>query len=440
MKLSGWGRFPRLDCRVCAPASVEALAAQVAEGGLIARGAGRAYGDSALSQTNTVEMRRFNRMVSFDGKAGRLVAEAGVLLADIIDAFLPLGWFPAVTPGTRYVTLGGMIAADVHGKNHHKDGSMAACVDWIELMGADGAVKRCSPKRNKALFEWTLGGMGLTGVILRAAIRLRRVETGWIRQETIPAPSLAEAMAVFEARDEASYSVAWIDCLAQGASRGRSLVMLGEHARPSDLGPDRARAPLQISRKRRVAVPFDAPGFALNRHSVQAFNALYWRAGLRNAGGRLVDWESFFYPLDRIGGWNRIYGRKGLAQFQCVLPPDRAQVGIEALLDRIAETGQGAFLAVLKKFGPGRGGLSFPEEGYTLALDFPVNRQSLALIDALEAETVGFGGRFYLAKDSHLRPERLRAADPRIEDFAAMRQADGRHTAFASAQSERLDL
>lgn len=440
MRLSGWGRHPRLECHVSAPADDQGVAARLAAGRAIARGAGRAYGDSAMSAANTLDMRRFNRMVSFDAATGRLVAEAGVLLADVISAFLPLGWFPAVTPGTRFVTLGGMIAADVHGKNHHKDGSMASCVDWIELMGADGTVRRCSSSRNKALFDWTLGGMGLTGVILRAAIRLRRVETGWIRQETIPAPNLAAAMAVFESRGEATYSVAWIDCLAKGEALGRSLVMLGEHAARSDLTAQRARTPFPGTRRARLSLPLDLPGLALNRVTVGAFNALYWQAGLRRAGGQLVDWDSYFYPLDRIGGWNRIYGRKGLVQFQCVLPPDAAAAGLAALLGETAEAGQGSFLAVLKKFGPGRGGLSFPTEGYTLALDFPVNRRSLALVDRLERIAVAHGGRFYLAKDARLTPARLRQADPRADDFAAMRQAEGLAAAFASAQSERLEL
>ncbi len=440
MTLEGWGRFPRLACRVRAPRSEAELAALVAEGGLIARGNGRAYGDSAISVQNTVDMRRFNRMISFDETSGRLVAEAGVLLADVITCFLPRGWFPAVTPGTKFVTLGGMIAADVHGKNHHKEGSMASSMDWIELMGADRKVRRCSPSRNKALFEWTLGGMGLTGVILRAAVRLRPVETGWILQETIPAPSLAEAMAAFEARADATYSVAWIDCLARGPSLGRSLLMLGEHAELGELPAARRRSPFETPLRRRLVVPFDLPGLALNGNSVRAFNALHWRAGIRAAGERLVDWDSYFYPLDRIGNWNRIYGRKGLVQFQCVLPPDAARAGLEALLGEVSESGRGAFLAVLKKFGPGRGGLSFPQEGYTLALDFAANRKSLALISELDRIAIAHGGRFYLAKDSRLEAARLREADPRAEDFAAMRRADGTRPTFASAQSERLDL
>lgn len=243
MKLSGWGRHNPQDCRISKPRDEDSLRARVAEGGLIARGNGRSYGDSAMSAANTVDMRGFDRMLGFDGETGQLVAEAGVMLDDIITTFLPRGWFPWVTPGTRFVTLGGMIAADVHGKNHHLHGSFGAFVDWIDLMGPDGQVRRCGPLDNSDLFAATLGGMGLTGVILRAAFRLRRVETGFIRQETIATANLTETLAAFEAHQSATYSVAWIDCLASGDSLGRSLITLGEHASVGDLPRRNRTAP-----------------------------------------------------------------------------------------------------------------------------------------------------------------------------------------------------
>jgi len=440
MILSGWGRFPRVDCRVTRPRTEAELQALVAEGALIARGNGRSYGDAALSAQGTVDMRGFSRMLSFDAATGQLVAEAGVLLSDIIAAFLPRGWFPLVTPGTKFVTLGGMIAADVHGKNHHKDGSMAASVDWVEVMDGDGVVQRASATQNAELFGYTIGGMGLTGIILRAALRLRPVQSGWIVQETLPAPDLARAMALFEASGNATYSVAWIDCLASGDSLGRSLVMLGEHAAPADLDNRRRARPFVIPPRRRLSVPFDAPGFALNRYSVGAFNTAYWRKGRRSAGRALVDWDSYFYPLDGIGHWNRIYGRKGFAQFQCVLPLAASEPGLRALLAEIAASGQGSFLAVLKRFGAQDSRFSFPMEGYTLALDFPVTPATLALMDRLDAVTLDHGGRFYLAKDARMSVATLRRADPRLPAFLAMRAAEGRARSFASALSERLDL
>lgn len=440
MILSGWGRFPKLDCAVTAPRTEADLRALVAQGPLIARGNGRAYGDSALNPARTVDMRRFNRLLAFDPATGQLTVEAGAILGDIVAAMLPRGWFPAVTPGTRFVTVGGMIAADVHGKNHHRDGSFGAFVDWIDVMAADGRVVRASPSAEAELFHWTIGGMGLTGVILRAAFRLIPVETAWIRQTLIAAPDLDAAMAAFDAAREATYSVAWIDCLSSGARLGRSIVMLGEHATRADLPPARAAHPYATPRKPRLGVPIDAPGWALNRFSVRAFNALYYRKGMWGAGESLIDWDSFFYPLDAIGGWNRIYGRRGFAQFQCVLPLERSRDGLRALLGAISASGQGSFLSVIKRFGPQAGRFSFPMEGYTLALDFPVKATTLALMQALDRIVIDHGGRFYLAKDSRMTPATLRAADPRAAAFAALRARGDWGGHFASAQSQRLEL
>jgi decaprenylphospho-beta-D-ribofuranose 2-oxidase len=328
----------------------------------------------------------------------------------------------------------------VHGKNHHKDGSFRGCVDWIDIMGSDSEVRRCSLDDNPAIFDHTLGGMGLTGVIVRAAIRLRPVATAWIQQTTIAAPDLKSAMAAFEAAQDATYSVAWIDCLGTGRDLGRSLVMLGEHAARNDLSAKKARAPFHIKPKRNVSIPIDLPAFTLNSVTVRAFNALYYWAGARKSGLQLVDWDSFFYPLDAILGWNRIYGRKGFMQFQCVLPLDRSEAGLTALLEETAKAGAGSFLAVLKRFGKQNSAFSFPMEGYTLALDFPVNSKTLALLERLDQITLDHGGRFYLAKDSRMSAATLRTSDQRVDDFQAHRQSKGFTSRFRSAQSERLSI
>jgi len=441
MRIAGWGRYPQMDARVLAPRDLDALRDLVVSAPhVIARGNGRAYGDSAINPDATIRMRHFDHMIAFDPATGQLVAEGGVLLGDIIAAFLPRGWFPMVSPGTKFVTLGGAIAADVHGKNHHKDGSFRACVDWVEIMGPDGETHRCGPDDDPVLFDHTLGGMGLTGIILRAAIRLRPVETAWIRQTTLAAPNLRAAMAAFEEAQDATYSVAWIDCLGTGARLGRSLVMLGEHAICADLPPDRAAAPFAVTPKRKRTVPFDFPAFTLNSVTLRAFNALYYRKGARNTGTRLVDWDSYFYPLDAILGWNRIYGRKGFAQFQCVLPLDRSEAGLSALLAEIARAGSGSFLAVLKRFGKQDSAFSFPMEGYTLALDFPVTARTLALLERLDRITLDHGGRFYLAKDSRMSAATLRASDRRVDDFHSLRDTRGLTARFRSAQAERLEL
>jgi hypothetical protein len=282
--------------------------------------------------------------------------------------------------------------------------------------------------------------MGLTGIILRAAIRLRPVESAWIRQTTIAAPNLKAAMAAFETAQDATYSVAWIDCLGTGANLGRSLVMLGEHAARADLSPGQARAPFQIKPKRKLSVPMDFPTFTLNSLTVRAFNALYYWAGARKTGTRLVDWDNYFYPLDAILGWNRIYGRKGFAQFQCALPLDRSEAGLTALLAEIARARSGSFLAVLKRFGKQDSAFSFPMEGYTLALDFAVTDKTLALLERLDQITIDHGGRFYLAKDSRMSAATLRASDTRAADFHAHRDSHGYTSRFRSAQSERLAL
>lgn len=448
--LSGWGRYPRRGCDIWEPRSPEDVVAVISglegmrEATCVARGNGRAYGDSAMNTGHTVDMRRMNRMVDFDPVRGVLTAEAGVLLSDIIESFLPRGWFPPVTPGTKFVTLGGMIAADVHGKNHHKDGSFGNFVEWIDLVEASGAIVRCSRTERPDLFGWTLGGMGLTGIILRAAFRLIPVETGWIRQTTVAAAGLDEVMEQFEASAAATYSVAWIDCLAGGKRQGRSLLMLGEHARPAEL-PDKA-ASERYARKAGTAfsVPVSLPGIVLNPYAVRLFNEAYYRAGRRKQGTTYVDWNSYFYPLDSILNWNRIYGRRGFMQFQCALPLDAARAGLMRLLDRIRRANSGSFLAVLKRFGAGRqppdDGLSFPMEGYTLTLDFAVSPRTVALMDDLDSIAADHGGRFYLAKDSRMSARTFERADERVTAFRAMRAASGSGARFQSLQSQRLGL
>lgn len=441
MMLSGWGRFPRQLCRTHQPADESALAAVMAgeEGPRIARGNGRGYGDCAMQRNATIDMRAMNRMLAFDPECGQLVAEAGVLLGDVIATFLPRGWFPPVTPGTKFVTLGGMVAADVHGKNHHRDGTFGRFVDWIDLMRGDGTVLRLSPQENADLFNWTIGGMGLTGIILRVAFRLRRVESAYIRQTTIPARNLAEVMALFEAHESATYSVAWIDCLSTGAGLGRSALMLGEHAARAELSRTRRTAPLRTLARPTRKVPVDLPEAALNRLTVKAFNALYYRNARAAAGTTIVDWDSYFYPLDAVLEWNRIYGRRGFMQFQCVLPTASAADGLTALIGAIAQSGEGSFLSVLKRMGAEDGPFSFPREGYTLALDFPFSETTAALMDRLDAITLDHGGRFYLAKDARMSAATLRRSDPRAAAFAAMR-AEAGLTQFRSSQSERLSL
>ena len=439
-ELSGWGRYPRAACQLYEARDAEdVLTALRANGSLIVRGNGRSYGDPALNPGATLSLLKSNRFIAFDPASGLLTCEAGVMLEDVIDTFLPRGWFTPVTPGTKFVTIGGMIASNVHGKNHHLAGCFGDHVESLDLALADGSVVRCSHDENASLFAATCGGMGLTGVILRATFRLKRVATSFIRRETRRTNNLDETMAAFDAAQSATYSVAWIDCLARGAAMGRALLFLGEHAMIDELPTDQRGAPLALPKKHSRTVPCEIPSFVQNRWSIGAFNELYYRLG--RPGIDVLDYDRFFYPLDGILEWRRLYGRAGLVQYQCVLPRAASRAGLAALLQRIADAGLGSFLGVLKLFGPQAGGLmSFPREGYTLALDFPASHKVLALFPALDAIVAEHGGRLYLAKDAASSAAMIERGYPGLGQFRAVRRRADPAGKFASLQSRRLGL
>lgn len=435
--LSGWGRYPRVDVTVQRARGEQDIRNQVIHhSSFIARGMGRAYGDPALSRHAVLSLLPSDRILSFDETTGRVTCEAGLVLADLLDIFVPRGWFIPVTPGTKFVTIGGMIAADVHGKNHHKEGSFGDHVESLVLATADGYVLDCSRMANAELFFATCGGMGLTGVIVAATFCLKRIETAYIRQKTLRARNLDEAMQLLEAARDATYSVAWIDGMAEGDHLGRSVVYLGEHAMRDEIKSKKNVFALSPRSAKRI--PVDFPGFALNRFSVSAFNALYYAKA--KEGDAFVDYDTYFYPLDAVLEWNRIYGRKGFVQYQCVLPLAASSVGMKTLLGRIAQSGLASFLAVLKILGRGHGVMSFPMEGYTLALDFPVSVDTFRLFDELDAIVHDYGGRLYLAKDARMRASTLRRGYPRLDEFLDLRQRFDPNGKFSSLQSERLGL
>ena len=445
MKLAGWGNYPAVDAVLqgCSDrrAAIEAINAANT---LIARGNGRSYGDPAINSDATLSALRLDRLIAFDPTTGRLTCEAGVLLAALHTLFVSRGWVPPGSPGTKFVTIGGMIAADVHGKNHHKVGSFGRHVEEFELLTANGSVAVCSRTQNQDLFRATIGGMGLTGIILSATFRMIPIETAWIRQDTLVAANLHQAMDLFEQAGARTYSVAWIDCLTRGANLGRSLLYCGEHALIGDLTVDTAQAPLSIPTRRSRTVPFFLPSLALNRFLVRRFNEEYYRRGAIKAGSAIVDYDTFFYPLDAILEWNRIYGRRGFSQYQCALPRESSRAGLTRIVGRIAEAGTGSFLSTLKLFGPTDdpcpGLLSFPIEGYTLALDFPVSRSTLALMKELDAIVADHGGRLYLAKDSRMGTEMMTKGYPGLPEFLRIRNESGAATKFHSEQSRRLSL
>ena len=443
--LAGWGRHPVLDCRLVPLHTSEDAQRQLAGADtLIARGNGRAYGDAALNETLTLSTLGMDRMQRFDAANGLLSCEAGVLLADIIATFAPRGWFPPVVPGTRFVTVGGMIAADVHGKNHHCDGSFGSHVQSLALLAGDGEVRRCSRTENAALFHATQGGMGLTGIILSATFRLTRIETAYLETETTATQNLAETMSLFETEQAAGedawpYSVAWLDCL--GSGRGRCVLSRGRFA-PAAALPSR-RAPLETAAARALRPPWEVLAPFLRQGPMRQFNRLHYALAGRQRRSQpaLAHFEPFFFPLDRLRSWNLAYGARGFVQHQSVLPQAASAAGIAALLREMEKAGLHALLAVLKLFGAGSDApLSFPRPGFTLALDFPMRRETPSLLDALDAVVHDHGGRVYLAKDAHLAPHRLRQGYPQLDDFRAVRAEVGSDGKFASALSQRLDL
>ncbi|MFF7484262.1 FAD-binding protein [Streptomyces luteogriseus] len=442
--VTGWGRTAPTAAWLIRPRSYEEAAAAVrdcgARGG-IPRGLGRAYGDAAQNAGGSVlDMTALDRVHAIDADGGTVLCDAGVSLHRLMEVLLPLGWFVPVTPGTRYVTVGGAIGADIHGKNHHVSGSFARHVLALELLTADGEIRTVIP--GTALFDATAGGMGLTGVILTATIRLQPVETSLMSVDTERATDLDDLMARLAATDHRyRYSVAWIDLLARGAATGRAVLTRGDHA-PLDALPARLRRdPLAFRTPRLPATPEILPEGLLSRTTVGLFNELWYRKAPRARTGRLQRISGFFHPLDGVPHWNRVYGRGGFVQYQFVVGHGREDA-LRRIVRRISEHRCPSFLAVLKRFGEADPGwLSFPVPGWTLALDIPAGLPGLgAFLDELDEEVAAAGGRVYLAKDARLRPELLAAMYPRLDDFRELRAELDPHGVFVSDLARRLSL
>lgn len=431
MIISGWGRFPKFDCKVSSPQTRGEIAETLTTGSAIARGSGRAYGDSAINAHNTIKMRWFDQYSDFDSKNGILSVSAGVQIRQIIDTFLPRGWFLPVTPGTSYVTVGGAIASDVHGKNHHLVGTFGQHVLECQIMLGSCEVITCSPKVNSDLFYATCGGMGLTGIIVSAKIQLTPIQSGLIRQKTLKAANIDELFDLIEVNISSTYSVAWIDCLAKNDALGRSVLLLGEHEGFGNLSVDM---------RQRLTLPFNFPGFMLNTWSINAFNRLYYNRA-KHDDERLVALQDYFYPLDKMGSWNRLYGSMGFIQYQLVIPKQDGLENMRKILTKIVDCGEGSFLAVIKLFGGENSNLlSFPMSGYTLSLDFKISQNIIDLVNTLDEMVVGMGGRLYLTKDALMSAETFRRMYPKWEDFEAIRLKYGAIGHFSSAQSLRLKL
>lgn len=433
MKVCGWGRYPIIEnAKVFLPQTRSACVGLIKDHQpIITRGLGRSYGDSANNDV-ILESKYFNHFFEFDDVNGVLICESGVSIREILSLVVPKGWFIPVTPGTSFVTIGGAIASDVHGKNHHMGGSFSQYVLSIDLLLGTGEIVKASSVELLDLFRATCGGMGLTGTILSASIQLIPIQSSLIRQTTIQAECLEKVCELFEENVASTYSVAWIDCLSKGQKLGRSLLMLGEHEQYGGL---------EFRYSKALNIPVNMPAGLLNQHSIKAFNTLYYHKNLFNKQVTTLPLDLFFYPLDKISNWNRMYGEEGFVQYQFVLPRVVGVHGLKKILMEIVASGEGSFLAVLKAFGPANDNyLSFPVEGYALALDFKLSPEAINLVSRLDALVSDMGGRIYLAKDALMSEVFFKKSYPQWEQFEIIRNKYGAIGKFSSQQSQRLGL
>lgn len=431
-KLSGWGRVARPGREVFSEDLESAT-----RGAVLCRGLGRSYGDSALPPAGhpiVVTTTMADRLLGFDEESGILRAEAGVSIEQLNHRLLDRGYFVPVTPGTQFVTLGGAVAADVHGKNHHVAGCFGEHVTGLRMRLAHGDIVHASPTEMPDLFWATVGGMGLTGHILEVELQMKRIRSPWIYQELQRVDDIDDYIEALKiAAKKFPFTVGWIDCLSTGSSMGRGILMAGDWADPSMAPP---RPPKLLPR---ITMPFELPSWVLGQQTVRAFNFAYYNKARFQKSTGLTRWETFFYPLDAVRHWNRMYGKRGFTQYQCVLPESAGHGAAREVLEILSARGGASFLCVIKDCGPqGHGMLSFPMKGISIALDIAVRDDTQALVDALNEKVIDLGGRIYLAKDTFTRPEHFRAMEPRLDDFLEVRRRYDPEQRIRSAQSVRL--
>jgi decaprenylphospho-beta-D-ribofuranose 2-oxidase len=430
--LSGWGRtfLPGRETRSEDLVSITRDAE-------LARGLGRSYGDASLPWQQGSKLAGTtlaDRILAFDESSGVLRAEAGLSLSEILRVMLPRGFFVPVTPGTKYVTLGGAVAADVHGKNHHVAGTIGRHVRALRMRVADGRIIDCSRGQEPELFFATLGGMGLTGHVLEVELVLERVPSPFIHRESFRFASLAAFLdALKRAGKQWPFTVGWIDTVATGAALGRGILYCGRWAEPQEV-KRRFEPP-----RRSLPMPFALPSGTLNRFTIGAFNQLIYHAHAADHKQDICDANTFFYPLDSVSRWNLAYGKSGVTQHQSVIPDQAGADGVRALIETLAESGACSFLTVIKDCGDqGEGLLSFPRPGMSMALDIPIDRHTQAVIDKLNERVMALGGRIYLAKDGFTRAEHFRAMEPRLDAFLEVKRRWDPESKLKSAQSVRL--
>ena len=438
--LGGWGGTPMCLTEIHEMNIGLPDATQVKSRSIIARGLGRGYGDCAINGIGiTANCQRLNQFTVADGI---LDAQAGASIDEVLRVIVPSGYFIPVTPGTKFVTIGGAIAADVHGKNHHKDGSFGNFVVELDLLIADGTTQTISPSINPKLFWATVGGMGLTGVILSAKVQLPAIKTSRIFSTNIVCKNLDVLMNEMIRADEYSkYSVAWVDTLARGKKLGRSILSIGDHAAVTDLDKKLRKTPLQYSSKQLISFPKIGFSGVINRVTVRMFNALWFYKAKFTKKRKLVSFDSFFYPLDGVRNWNHVYGKGGFVQYQFSVPDDASDL-VGFVLDKLSQQRIPSFLSVLKRFGVnGDGLISFPSKGWTLAVDIPTGVAGLGeLLDELDAKVVDAGGKIYLAKDSRMNPNLVESMYPLLNEFRKVKSEIDPENVFQSNLSRRLGL
>ncbi len=432
MHFYSWGRYPKIKCSwniIKHEAWLRNFLRNLPYKNetIISHGNGRSYGDSALNR-RILFCKYYNNFLEFDETKGIIRCQAGVLLSEILEVVVPKGWFLKITPGTKYITVGGAIASDVHGKNHHVDGCFSECIEEMRIMMPDGSIKVC--KKGNEIFHATCGGMGLTGIIIDAKISLKKIQSTKIKQITIKTSNLEETFSTFEHFSKHRYSVAWVDCLAKPPYLGRSVVTIGDFIDDGDL----SYKPPKSSK-----LPSLMPSFTINSVNIKLFNIFYYKTV--KEGESIVNFEKFFYPLDRIKNWNLIYGKNGFLQYQFIIPKTKSYDAISEVLDRINRSKFYPTLGVLKLYGKQNSNyLSFPLEGYSIALDFKITPEIFPFLDELDKVILKYNGRFYLTKDARLKREIFEAGYPKLEKFKKFRKEIGADLIFQSLQSRRLGL
>lgn len=442
VSLSGWGLYPRVDCDLVRPSSLSDVRALYDNGAtVVPRGLGRSYADQAINAGGCVaDLTGLDRYRDFDPATGRLTCEAGVSLEKILDDFAPRGFMPMITPGTKFVTIGGCIANDIHGKAHHADGCFSRCTESFRITLANGETVNASPDENADLYWANFGGLGLLGVITEATIRLRKVETTYFDQTAVECEDLDAMLDALDEYNHLPYSVAWVDSLATGAKLGRGVLTVGDHLKAADLPAKYKKEPLRVSPPSPIAVPFPLPSATLNTATIRLANVVLDQ--VQKHGAAVAHYEKFFYPLDAIGDWNLGYGARGFTQYQFVIPMKDGRKNIRELMETIATCGQAPFLNVLKRFGPERPEtqLSFPFEGYTFAIDFPVRDGLPEVLRKLDERVLQMGGRIYLGKDAFLGRDMFEQMYPKLAEWKAVKAKYDPDGKLSSNIGRRLGL